>query len=58
MKATKHETFRSGKASFDKDFGDFLIANSKDHWKVSQCTFFRSHDGMKSWAFCSFQRSL
>jgi len=57
MEDVKHETFRSGRMSFERDFANFLIGNHEDRWKVSNCTFFRSDDDMKSWAFCSFQRS-
>ena len=56
MKETKHETFRSGKMSFEKDFADYLIANHKDQWKASKCSIFRSGDHTKSWAVCSFER--
>jgi hypothetical protein len=57
MEAVKYETFRSGSMSFDKDFAAFLTANNEDRWKVNKCTFFRSDDDKKSWAFCAFQRS-
>jgi len=57
MKEIKHETFRSGMMSFERDFADFLIGNHEDHWKASKCTFFRTSDNMKSWAVCSFERS-
>jgi len=38
MKEIKHETFRSGMMSFERDFSDFLIGNHEDHWKASKCT--------------------
>jgi hypothetical protein len=54
MNETKHEAFRSGKMSFEKDFADYLIGNRMDHWKASRCTFFQSENNMKSWAVCTF----
>jgi hypothetical protein len=56
MKDIKHETLRSERMSFEKDFSDYLIGNHKDHWKASKCTFFQSEEHMKSWAVCSFVR--
>jgi len=56
MKEIKHEIMRSGIMSFQKDFSDYLISNHKDHWKPSNCTFFRDNGKMKAWAFCSFER--
>lgn len=56
MKETKHEILRSGFASFEKDFAEFLISNYRDHWKAGKCTFFKDNAEMKSWASCSFER--
>jgi hypothetical protein len=56
MKEMKHETFRSGRMSFEKDFAGYLIGNRKNNWKASKCTFFRAGDNTKSWAVCSFER--
>jgi hypothetical protein len=56
MKEIKHETFRSGRTSFGKNFADYLIGNQKDHWKANKCTFFQTGGNMKSWAVCSFER--
>jgi len=56
MKEIKHETFRSGSASFEKNVADYLIGSRKDHWKASKCPFFQTSDEMKSWAVCFFER--
>jgi len=50
-------TFRSGSISFEREFADFLIDKPEDRRKLSNCTFVRSDDDMKSRALCSFQRS-
>lgn len=49
-------TSRSGSISFEREIADFPIDKHEDRRKLSNCTFVRSDDDMKSRAFCSFQR--
>ena len=56
MKEIRHEALRSGRASFDKDFADYLIGNRKNNGKASKCTFFQTGGNTKSWAVCSLER--
>jgi hypothetical protein len=54
-KELKHETFRAGTDSFDREFADFLVSMRQDNWSVKKCTFFHDGNRMKSWAFCAFE---
>ena len=58
MKEMKYETMRSSASTstFRKDFADFLATRRKDDWNLDRCTFFRSDEKSKCWAFCAFER--
>jgi hypothetical protein len=56
MMRTVVETFRSGLARFEKEFGEYLMIRKRECMAPEKCTLFVDRTKGKKWATCTLSK--